>query len=50
MSKEQKALELQELILAKLEAQPAPSQYGSPELQAMVVARAIEKDRAAQQK
>jgi hypothetical protein len=29
-------------------AQPAPSQYGSPELQAMVVARAIEKDRAAQ--
>ncbi len=29
-------------------AQPAPSQYGSPELQAMIVARAIEKDRAAQ--
>jgi hypothetical protein len=29
-------------------AQPAPSQYGSPELQALVVARAIEKDRAAQ--
>jgi hypothetical protein len=28
--------------------QPAPSQYGSPELQAMIVARAIEKDRAAQ--
>jgi len=26
----------------------APSQYGSPELQAMVVSRAIEKDRAAQ--
>ena len=29
-------------------AQPAPSKYGSPELQAMIVARAIEKDRAAQ--
>ena len=29
-------------------AQPAPSQYGSPELQEMIVARAIEKDRAAQ--
>jgi hypothetical protein len=36
--------------LEKLEATPpaAPSQYGSPELQAMIVARAIEKDRAAQ--
>jgi hypothetical protein len=32
----------------KTAAQPAPSQYGSPELQAMIVARAIEKDRAAQ--
>jgi hypothetical protein len=29
-------------------AQPAPSQYGSPELQEMIVARALEKDRAAQ--
>ncbi len=31
----------------KLAAQPAPSQYGSPELQEMVVARALEKDCAA---
>ena len=35
-------------IKQALAAQPAPSQYGSPELQALVVARAIEKDRAAQ--
>ena len=34
--------------LEKDNLQPAPSQYGSPELQAMIVARAIEKDRAAQ--
>ena len=31
-----------------LDYESAPSQYGSPELQEMIVARALEKDRAAQ--
>ena len=31
-----------------LAEQPAPSQYGSPELQAMIVARAIDKDKSEQ--
>ncbi len=35
-------------LLAALAEQPAPSQYGSPELQAMIVARAMEKNAAAQ--
>ena len=41
-------LRLQNEVERLKAAQPAPSQYGSPELQAMIVARAIEKDRAAQ--